>query len=711
MRRLPLLPWLRHGLVPNWVLLLLTFACFAPGLSGPLVLDDDPQLGPLLQAFSHGRPDWHALPPLLHSEAGPGGRPVAMASFVASLWLHGGKAFGGLFDNLTFGLKFDNLLLHLACGVILLAWLRALRRLEHARVSHAGGARGPSGDGWAVRLAPWGVTAVWLLHPMQVSTVLYTVQRMTELSTLFMLLGLLAYTEGRRLLAQQRPLGGRVLLAVTGLVCLPLALFSKENGILLLPLCACLELTVLRGFGDGRTRRLVAGFYALVLMVPGVLALTVLRAPLLAWLQPGYAFRDFTLAQRLLTEGRAIGYYVLAWCWPAPSLLGFFHDGLRPSLDWLHPQTTLMGILLVALLVWLAFALRRRAPLAALGLLVFLVGHLLESTALPLELLFEHRNYFPSVGLTLFCAALPWRGLLPPRLWLYSGPFARSAANRRTPRLLRWTPSRLLLIGLLVALAGLCANRAFLWGSAERLYPSLLAAEPTSPRLAAVFANSYANAGHFSDAQGFLAGQHSLGAALQRLDIDCLARASFDDGRLAPASTLQPRYLSPYEVQQLVHLANDALEQRCGLPIPWTSDLLDRLSQLPVQKSADRALLGIYRAHLHHAQQQLPQALAALAAAQQASSASPLPRLLAATWLLDAHDAVQAGPLVKAVCAGAVPVSDDWKDTCGELAQRLQEVHHLQEPHHAQDPQEKHPDNQPAEIRRAGSLPLKGLPP
>ena len=39
---------------------------------------------------------------------------------------------------------------------------------------------------------------VWLLHPMQLTSVLYAVQRMTSLSALFVFLGLLGYVYGRR---------------------------------------------------------------------------------------------------------------------------------------------------------------------------------------------------------------------------------------------------------------------------------------------------------------------------------------------------------------------------------------------------------------------------------------------------------------------------------------------------------------------------------
>src|SRR5690606_11513930 len=53
------------------------------------------------------------------------------------------------------------------------------------------------------------------------------------------------------------------------------------------------------------------------------------------------------------------------------------------------------------LLIGGALALRKREPLLALGVLWFLVGHSLESTILPLELVGEHRNYLPSLGIVL----------------------------------------------------------------------------------------------------------------------------------------------------------------------------------------------------------------------------------------------------------------------------------------------------------------------
>jgi len=50
--------------------------------------------------------------------------------------------------------------------------------------------------------------------------------------------------------------------------------------------------------------------------------------------------------------------------------------------------------------------LRRQLPLFSLGILWYFAAHLLTATIIPLELVFEHRNYFASIGLLLALAAL-----------------------------------------------------------------------------------------------------------------------------------------------------------------------------------------------------------------------------------------------------------------------------------------------------------------
>ncbi|MCK5432896.1 MAG: hypothetical protein KAJ03_09140, partial [Gammaproteobacteria bacterium] len=54
----------------------------------------------------------------------------------------------------------------------------------------------------------------------------------------------------------------------------------------------------------------------------------------------------------------------------------------------------------------LAIRVRKKLPLFCLGVLWFFGGHVLESTVYPLELVFLHRNYLPSIGILLLTSEL-----------------------------------------------------------------------------------------------------------------------------------------------------------------------------------------------------------------------------------------------------------------------------------------------------------------
>ncbi|MFO1211297.1 MAG: hypothetical protein U1E74_01255 [Paenacidovorax caeni] len=79
---------------------------------------------------------------------------------------------------------------------------------------------------------------LWMLHPYWVSTTLYVVQRMTILSGLFMLAGMVGYLKGRLWLmqpAQHRPLAAYALMTSSAGMGTLLAVLSKKTA----PYCPC----------------------------------------------------------------------------------------------------------------------------------------------------------------------------------------------------------------------------------------------------------------------------------------------------------------------------------------------------------------------------------------------------------------------------------------------------------------------------------------
>src|SRR5699024_9739532 len=156
--------------------------------------------------------------------------------------------------------------------------------------------------------------------------------------------------------------------------------------------------------------RPMAGLYVVILLLPLIVGL-VWQLP--GVLSPGaWARRDFDLHTRLLTEARIVSGYIRWTLLPTPDALSFYHDNYPISTGLFQPWTTFACIVLIAALLALAWWLRKRAPLASLGILLYFGCHTLTGTILPLELVYEHRNYFASFGLLL--AVVPFLAAKPP---------------------------------------------------------------------------------------------------------------------------------------------------------------------------------------------------------------------------------------------------------------------------------------------------------
>lgn len=346
-----------------------------PGLHGSFFFDDGPSIllaeGVRLEALS--LESLHQA--WMSGGAGPSGRPVAQLSFALNHYFSG-------FDPFIF--KATNLSIHFACGLLVFALARRLL-----------GAAAPMVKQRRLLIVSGAVTALWLLHPIQLLPVLHVVQRMTSLSAFFLLAALLLHIRGRETADR---IGTAWLLVAWGFF-LPLSFLSKEIGALFPVFAIAWELTVRRASSGGLDRfaRSLTALAGLFLMA--VLAYAI--SPRAQWLWSGYQLRPFSLVERLLTEGRVLWFYIHLIVVPDMETLGLYHDDFLVSRDLLSPWTTLPSLLGLAVLILFAWRARIRAPLVALGIAWFLIGHALESTVLPLELVHEHRNYLPLLGILL----------------------------------------------------------------------------------------------------------------------------------------------------------------------------------------------------------------------------------------------------------------------------------------------------------------------
>lgn len=381
--RLP--PHHRFPLLIMLIGLLVCAAIYIPGLSGPWLVDDEANLEGFTR-FAQGQAPYSDI--ILSNHSGPLGRAVSMATFAGNHAL-------GLFSSPA--LKTTNLIIHLLnCLLIFFLLSQLFRRRAPALTSNL----------LASCLAIW-----WLLLPLHISTVLYIVQRMTQVSTFFSLSACLSYVMGRELLTMY-PLRSKLILSSSLLLLLPLAVFAKESGISAIAFIVLIELFFFTAISTTPRRMLplLSGIIAFIIFVGTVVAITPPQT-----FSEAYLSRNFSLGERLLTQPRVIFSYVRDIFLPNSSHMGLYQDDFIISHSLFSPLTTVPALLGLAILLLVALrcADSPRWWPTSFGLLFYFSGHLVESTLIPLELYFEHRNYLPSVGLLIAVTPLitlwPWR--------------------------------------------------------------------------------------------------------------------------------------------------------------------------------------------------------------------------------------------------------------------------------------------------------------
>ena len=420
-----------------------TFILYLPGLHSRFLFDDNVNLGQLSDIADHGYNTF-----IFSGISGPSGRPLSLLSFALQ--------YRDWPDN-PYPFKMVNLILHLLNGILiflLVSWLSNKVSPEYASSNRAFSL----------------ITAgLWLLHPIQVNTVLYVVQRMTELSGFFTLSGILGYLYAKEIFDQGRIRAGlwgmSIAVAAGGI----LGILSKENGILMVVYILAIEMTVF--YSPSRSR--IWRVWAWIFLVSPLVLLGIYLAAKLGNTLHGYEMRSFTMSERLYTQPVVLVRYLLDLIIPHPDAFSLFHDDFPKSTGLLQPANTLFCHLLIFSAACYAIAKRKTSPFLSLGILWYLGGHSLEASHVNLELYFEHRNYLPCVGVFmlmalaltrywntvsrfllvslfgLYCLATAWNAWFQVQLWNHPGRQALEWAliHPRSPRALDYLGGLLLMTG------------------------------------------------------------------------------------------------------------------------------------------------------------------------------------------------------------------------------------------------------------------------
>ncbi|AVZ84736.1 hypothetical protein [Acinetobacter sp. WCHA45] len=318
--------------------------------------------------------------------AGPTGRPISLLTFLAN--------YNDWMNNHPWGFVKTTLIWHLlnACLIFLLVFNIAKIYINNTNQSYI----------FALMVA-----MVWVILPIHASANLIPIQRMTHVSAFFMLSTLLGYVYFRTYLSsKQSPILNLILVIGWVVIGTILAVYSKENGAVVVTMLALLELYFLKRITYPAYPKLwTLGIYLALLIVPLFMLLYLVKN----WAGINHHFefyRDRSLADHLATQIIILWEYLKQIILPRAALLGPFHDG-HIVYHWTmwQPYVALIAWL-VAIFVGWKYKAYRLGKFLLFALVWYFAAHQIESSIIPLELYFEHRNYLASLGWVVLIAVL-----------------------------------------------------------------------------------------------------------------------------------------------------------------------------------------------------------------------------------------------------------------------------------------------------------------
>lgn len=377
----------KFALFAGVVIALVVGASYANSLNGPFLFDDHKNI----QANREIRIDRIDLESLKQAaKPNPTPRPFAYISFALNYYFTGLNVW---WIHLT------NVIIHLANGILVyflaIVVLQKILELERDNELAFGNETSESGYQNQVLIASLAAALFFVAHPVQTQSVTYMVQRMSSLCTSFYLLGVFAYLFARN----ASGLVTRVAWCVGVLVCWILALGTKQLAVTLPLAILLIEWLVFR---KGERNWLAkSSIYLLLIVLMMAIVGFVFKGPELPkLLTRGYTRRNFTLAERLMTEGRIMIHYVSLILAPFPSRLTLVYD-YPISKSLFDPITTILSWLTIFSAIFFACWNAARFRLVAFAILWFFLHLAVESTFIPLELIYEHRLYLPLVGVVM----------------------------------------------------------------------------------------------------------------------------------------------------------------------------------------------------------------------------------------------------------------------------------------------------------------------
>jgi len=345
---------------------------YGGSLNGAWIFDDEPNI--ILNKYVHLKTlDWEYLQKTFYGiDQKKISRPVAYLTF-------GLNYYFGQLD--TFGYHIVNLVIHFTAGIFLFLFIYRTLNLPRLKTEYGS-------SSYAVALL---ATSFWAASPVNVTAVTYIVQRMASMAGMFYIMSMYFYLLGRA----DEGLWKKTVFFILSAVSAALAMGTKENSVMLPVSIYLYDLLLIQGVSRENSVRGLKIIILPALIVASIV--TIFFIDVYSLLRLGdYAIRPFTMWERVLTETRVIVFYISLLLYPVSSRLMLNHDFII-SRSLIEPWTTMAAILFILGCLGLAIAMSRKKPLIAYCILFFFLNHVIEGSVIPLELVFEHTNYIPSM--------------------------------------------------------------------------------------------------------------------------------------------------------------------------------------------------------------------------------------------------------------------------------------------------------------------------
>jgi hypothetical protein len=435
----------------------LTFLIYSNTFNSPFVLDD---LSAITKNY-HIRISTITLDSILNSVQEKASRPIPIISFAINYY------FGQYNPS---GYHFINILIHALNGILLFLFFKATLNISNrVQIQYKPAFSLP------VPIIALMAAGLWAVHPVNTQSVTYIVQRMNSMAAFFSLLVFLFYIQSRVASSPKKRYAWWCLTAFAWL----LAIGSKETAAII-PFAVLLYEWYF--FQDLNKRWLKSSlkYFIAVGLVFGIIAFIHLGFDPIAKLNSLRDFSEarFTLHERVLTQFRVVVYYLSLFIFPHPSRLNLDYDfPLSHSL--FDPVTTCVAALFLVGILITAALTARRYRIYSFCILWYFLNLAIESSIIPLAIIFEHRTYVPFMGPALLIILL-------------------------ADRYIRIISLKVSLIILLVCTFSVWTyHRNEIWKDSETLWKDVVRKSPAKARPYTNLGNAFYNTGSFQEAIKF----------------------------------------------------------------------------------------------------------------------------------------------------------------------------------------------------------------